>query len=179
MTRKSLMCRHLSETLMAMCEEMNLSKISVVALAKRANVARTTFYNNFSDINELINYIPISFFSSSNLALFNPELTQRAFEYACAHKGFFCQLPRHIGQNNFRETFTAWMQEAGHELFLSSELDDRERIIRCLRIDLQCAGTVELFLDWCLSNMRVPADVLVEALLRSTPDFMLEPGQSI
>ena len=165
---------HLSETFMEMCEEQNLSKISVVALTRRANVARTTFYNNFSDINELINYIPISYFTNSSLVLFSPELTRQAFEYACAHKGFFCQLPRHFGQNNFRETFTAWLQEAGYRLFLGGGLSERERAIRQLRIDLQCAGTVELFLNWCLSGMKVPTDVLVEALLRSTPDFMCE-----
>lgn len=168
------MCRHLSETLMEMCEAMPLSKISVVALVKQANVARTTFYNNFSDINELINYIPISFFTESGLALFNPELTRKAFEYACRHKGFFCQLPGHIGQNNFRETFTAWMQEGGHELFLDESLSEEELVIRRLQIDLQCAGTVELFLDWCMSGMRISVDVLIEALTRSTPDFMLE-----
>ena len=172
MTKNDLMKRHLCETFMDLCEENDISKISVTKLVESAHVARATFYNNFHDISDLINYIGVRYFVNESTPLFEPANVRRTFLFASQHKGFYSQLPRHMGQNNFRETFTAWNEKLLSRIFIPVNLSEEERLYRKLCIDMHCIGTVGLFLNWCSSGMQTPVDALVRAIADTTPDFM-------
>ncbi len=54
--KSELIKRHFAEVLMDMCETRRLDDVTVVELVAEAGMARQTFYNHFTDINDLICY---------------------------------------------------------------------------------------------------------------------------
>ena len=73
MSKRELMRKHYCETLLQMCEDQPLSTITVTALIKRADTAKQTFYNNFRDLNDLINYIPRTYMMLMGFRCFSPN----------------------------------------------------------------------------------------------------------
>lgn len=176
MARQSLMKQHYCNTLLDMCEEVPLSRVSVVALIERAGTARQTFYNNFRDINDLIAYLPISFLESHAQGAHSSFAVRSAYEFATKHKGFFECLPQHSGQNNFRSTFLDWMRGHYYAMFITEDLSPDEVVYRKIAIDEHCFGIVDVFLEWCSAQLSWPIDALLKAHVEAAPAFIKEAG---
>lgn len=162
------------ETLLRMCETRKLSTITTSAIIAEAKTARQTFYNYFSDINDLISYIPINFMDTYERPYYFAETVREAYRYAQQYKGFFCQLPFLKGQNNFRDTFIAHFRELLHAEFLTKDLSERERIYRYIAIEQVIVGTTDTFLEWCKHDMSWPLEILVRVHFEAAPPFMRE-----
>lgn len=173
---KQLYC----ETLLRLCETQSLSKMTVTALIKETSTARQTFYNNFRDINDLISYIPINELSRTGFPINTVANIRHAFTFAQLHKGFFSQLPAHVGQNSFRETIVEWLQAASYGQHLHAGLAPDERLLKKLEIDVYVYGIVDVFLQWCESGLEWPLEVVLDAIWECAPDFLrkkpIHPG---
>lgn len=167
-----------SETLLRLCESQSLSSINVTTVITAAKTARQTFYNHFSDINDLVGYIPISFMKTYGPPAYFAETVLEAYGYAIEHKGFFCQLPSHEGQNNFRDTFVSFMRKLMRREFLSGALDEAERQYRLVAIEQAIIGVTDTFLEWCRHEMEWPVDVLVRVQFDAMPPF-IKAAQSL
>lgn len=144
------------DTLLEMCDSMSLNSITATALIRRAGTSRQTFYNHFKDINDLISYLPLDYLESSGLDFISIENVKKAYEYALEHKSFFAQLPQHKGQNNFRETFIAALEEKFRQAFITNAMMPEERL-RCeMSITLVVSGITDLFLAWCEHGLSWP-----------------------
>lgn len=168
------MKKHFCETLIAMCEEQPLSTITVTALIKRAGTAKQTFYNNFKDINDLINYIPRTYMLLAGFDAYTPAATMAAYKYASEHKGFFSALAKHSGQNNFRDEFLSFAKHMEYRQFLTDDLSKQKRLERQLAIDCYTIGVVDHFLEWCAGGLEWPYDTLARIHADAAPAFMLE-----
>ena len=140
-------------------------------LGPRNGTVRQTFYNNFRDINDLISYIPINYLKTTQADVLTTENACRAYEYALEHRAFFGQLPTHSGQNNFRETFIAWLEQAYYDALIPQDMSENEKLTRKLRIDFFSIAITNQFLDWCSSGFAWPIDVLAKAQEAALPDF--------
>lgn len=163
------------EALLEMCETRKLPEITVTALIERTGTARQTFYNNFHDINDLISYVPINFMGTYAQPPYFAKTVYEAYRYARKHKGFFCQLPFHQGQNNFRDTFVAYYRDLLRKEFVTDDLPEAERLYRTIAIEQLIIGTIDTFLEWCRQQMAWPLDVLVRVHLEATPAFIRLP----
>ena len=172
MSMRGLVDRLYCETLMEMCEEMPLGQITVKALVERAGTAKQTFYNHFRDINDLVSYIPINFLETTGFDLFDLEGLRRACMYTRVHPGFFGQLSDHKGQNSFRETFLAWLEQQCCDRLLLPELDVQEQLYRRLCIQVFCAGVVDVFLRWCAPSAEWPFELFSRVVADMAPDFL-------
>lgn len=123
------------DTFLRMCDTQKLSDITVTSLIAEAHTARQTFYNHFEDINGLVSYIPINFMEEFWRPAYYVETVREAYYYAYEHKGFFCQLPQHAGQNNFRDTFIEHYREILHRTFVTDDLSPEEQIYRSVAIE--------------------------------------------
>ncbi len=159
------------EALLDMCEEKNLSKITIRELAEATGTSRQTFYNNFCDINDLISYLPINYLKTAHMDVLSTENARRAYQYAFDHRGFFRQLPAHAGQNNFRETFITWLEEAYYAKLIREDMPENEKLYRKLGIDIFVIGITNQFLDWCSADFAWPLDILLKAQEEALPDF--------
>lgn len=157
--------------LLELCNSKPLRKITVSDLARETGTVRQTFYNNFRDINDLISYIPINYLKTTQADVLATENACRAYEYALEHRAFFGQLPTHSGQNNFRETFIAWLEQAYYDVLIPQDMSENEKLARKLRIDFFSIAVTNQFLDWCSSGFAWPIDVLAKAQEAALPDF--------
>lgn len=171
---RNLTRAHLCNTLLQLCEENQLSKISVTKLCSAAGVSRQTFYNCFQDINDLVSYIPINFMTNLNQPLYSVDAVRKAYSYAKEHKGFFTQLPGHSGQNSFYETFLSWCQKGYYQEFLEGRLSAHEKERRKIAIDLYCIGVVGLFLRWCSADLSWNLETLLAVQDDAMPEFVRE-----
>ena len=162
------------EALLDLCDEKPLSKITVSDITKRAGSARQTFYNHFRDINDLISYLPITFLSSHSAGIHDTQGVRMAYTYAMEHKSFFRQLPRHSGQNNFRESFILWLEESYFARYAADVLGEEERMYRMICINLYVSGVTDVFLEWCRADLSWPLDILLKAQEDLVPDFVRE-----
>jgi len=174
MSKRALMKKHYCETLLQMCEEQPLSEITVTALIKRAGTAKQTFYNNFRDLNDLINFIPRAYMMLAGVRSYSPESTLQAYRFASQHKGFFGALSTHRGQNNFRDEFISFAKHMEYREFLTDDLSPEARFERKLAIDVYTIGVVDHFLEWCRGGLEWPPDTLARVHAQAAPAFMRE-----
>lgn len=171
-----LMEKHLCGTFMEMCKSMRIEKISATALIRKAGCARQTFYNHFQDINDLIRFIPINYLQTTLTDMHDSDGVKNAYLYALDHPAFFTQLPRLKGQNDFRETFSYWLQNAFYELYLPEGMPAEEALERKLSIDMYCYGITDIFLEWCKSGLSWPLETVLRVQSSARPDFMEPAG---
>ena len=162
-------------TIMDMCETQKLADITVANVVEQAGTAKQTFYNHFADINDLICYTASKPIFREGYRYADPELTRHALTESLRHRRFFCQLGTLHGQNNYWETYLAWVKHYYYELenqTACDELDVQTRQLRRVRIDLFLGGVVEVLRSWYDRGAQEPVDMLVQAFYESMPDFI-------
>lgn len=166
------MKRVYGSTLLEMCERQPLDKITVMSLTAEAGTARQTFYNNFRDIDDLINYIPISYLINDGIPVNALENVRRALCFAQAHKGFFSQLPHHGGQSNFRDTVLNWLRDMCYREHVDPSLPEEEQCLMRVKIDIYLFGIVDVILQWFANGLDLPLDMLLGAIWDCSPAFL-------
>ena len=173
LSRKNLMKDHLSNTLMDLCADHALADISASDVIQAANVARQTFYNHFSDIDDLVCYTATRALYSAKQPIYSKENLRATYVYASEHKAFFSQLKYHNGQNSFKTVTARWLKERSYELFAGPDLPEIEREYRRLRMDIYFVGEGEAVLDWFAGGMTTPPlETFLDAVWDSAPAFM-------
>lgn len=172
MDRREIMRRHYANVLMGLCETRALRDITVSEVVEAAGTARQTFYNHFADINDLICYAGSLPMTDSHGPFTDPTATRRVYEGLLQHRAFFCQLPEHDGQNNFRSATVSWLLDIYRERYVVPDLDEEERAFREACILLYCSGSVAVFMDWCTSGMTTPVEAIVRMLYEMSPQFV-------
>ncbi|MBM6999722.1 TetR family transcriptional regulator [bacterium] len=170
--RSDLMKAHYSDVLMAMCETRRLSEITASDVIKAAGTARQTFYNHFSDLDDLVGYAASRGLLTGARPVYDKENLRATYEYALAHRSFFNQIPSRIGPNDFRAATIRWLKESSYPLFISNDMPQRERDYRRVRLDVYFVGEVNAIVDWFASDMAMPVDTLLDAVWDSAPAFM-------
>lgn len=172
MDKRELVRRHYADVLMELCKTQPLRDITVSDVVTAAGTARQTFYNYFADLNDLICFAAFLPMASATDPFTDAQSTRRTYEITLQHKAFFCQLPRHSGQNNFWEALVAWLKQIYYERYLADDLPAEERDYRRICIDLYCTGSAAVFKDWCAEDMRVSIDAIVSMLYDMSPLFV-------
>ena len=174
MARRNLMKRHCREVLMDLCETHALNDITVAQFIEAAGIARQTFYNHFSDMNDLVAYAASYIVVDSDDPLCSPASALNSYEDALRHRGFYSQLHTLTGQNNYRDAMKRYLCETNYRLFLTDDLSPEERAYRKACIDIHYPATVDTFLNWAATGMETPVEIMVEALYNSAAPFIQE-----
>lgn len=158
--------------LLDLCETKSINKITVADILRESGTARQTFYNNFRDINDLISYVT-NYHLERTPNIFNTrEGSLASLAFMREHKSFFCQLPKHSGQNNFRDSHVAKLKSMYYRLVFQTENPPEDNLQKVL-IDMYVYSSANLFFDWLSSGMTMPSDeVYVEAFFQAKPDFI-------
>lgn len=158
------------DALFALSESKDINKITVQDVLDATGAAKQTFYNHFKDINDLIFYAANAHFEDDYSRFYTEEGCIEIFEYSRRHKAFFSQLPRHTGQNCFRETHLAWLKSIYYaEAFHGTPC---EMSLQKHQLDAYLYGIVDLFMDWCASDMTWPPEAIAKVIFDSKPPFL-------
>ena len=170
--RPSIMKRHYASVLMDMCEHQRLSDITVTSLIRTSGTALQTFYNHFSDLNDLIGYTAGLPLQSGEYAFSDIRNTRKAYETMLQHKGFFTQLPNSAGRFDFHSTYTQWLLDLCDEFFMADPMEPDAREYRAWCIKFYIGGCVDILIAWWSSGMGTPVDTLVRIVWDMAPDFI-------
>lgn len=172
MDKRELVRRHYADVLMGLCATHQLRDLTVSNVVTAAGTARQTFYNYFSDLNDLICYAAFLPMALSSDPFTDEESTRKTYEATLRHKAFFTQMPHHTGQNNFWEALQTWLKRTYYDRYLLPTLSRQTYEYRKVCIDLYCVGSAAVFKDWCATNMETPIDAIVAMLYDMSPVFV-------
>lgn len=147
-----------------------VDKITVKDIVEGAGVARQTFYRNFLDKYDLINW----YFDKLVLACFEEigvshtveeSLTQK-FRFIREEKAFFMGAFRSDGQNSVKEHDFALILDFYQELIVKKT--GREPDIRFL-LEMYCQGSVYMAAKWILGGMEEAPEHMARKLVEAMP----------
>lgn len=174
MDKRELVRRHYADVLLGLCKDHRLRDLTVADVVEAAGTARQTFYNYFSDLNDLICFTAFLPMADASDPFTDPNSTRRTHEVTMERRAFYCQLPQHMGQNNFWEALGDWLRKTYYERYLMEGLSPEERDYRKVCIDLYCLGDVAVFREWCANGMDVSIDAITAMLYDMSPAFVKE-----
>ena len=164
----------LFDALLELAESTRLEKISVTQLVAHAGVSRQTFYNHYTDLNDLISRAPFHWVISRSTSPGDRAGIQLSYEFALQHKGIFMQLPGHRGQNNFRESFTDFTGDYFASRYITDDLPQDEQLRRGIESRMYAHAITDIFLDWCDNGLSWPLETLLTAQDDMLPPFVRE-----
>lgn len=155
-----------------LCETKSINKITVSDILRETGIARQTFYNSFRDINGLIAYVMNYHLDLYPSVFETKEQAVESLSFFRKHKAFFSQLPKHSGQNNFRDSHVQKMKSMYYKVIFQTEDPPADNLQKAL-IDMYVYASVNFFFDWLSSEMTEPSDeVYVDAFIQAKPDFL-------
>ncbi len=149
-----------------------VDKITVKDIVEGAGVARQTFYRNFLDKYDLINW----YFDKLVLACFEEigvshtveeSLTQK-FRFIREEKAFFMGAFRSDGQNSVKEHDFALILDFYQELIVKKTGREPEPDIRFL-LEMYCQGSVYMTAKWILGGMEEAPEHMARKLVEAMP----------
>ena len=120
MDKRELVRRHYADVLLGLCKDHRLRDLTVADVVEAAGTARQTFYNYFSDLNDLICFTAFLPMTDASDPFTDPNSTRRTHEVTMERRAFYCQLPQHMGQNNFWEALGDWLRKTYYCLLYTS-----------------------------------------------------------
>lgn len=159
----------------AIKEEMErapLDKITVTQIVERAGVTRQTFYRNFQDKYDLVNWhfeqLAQKSFKQMGVSLTLREGLIKKFQFLKGERTFFTQAFR----SNDCNSVVAYDYQCILE-FYTAILKRKLRVERlpgdiAFLLEMYCGGSIQMTVEWVTTGMERPipelADLLIEAM---------------
>lgn len=162
----------LAESVKACMKVTPVDKITVKEIVEGAGVARQTFYRNFLDKYDLINW----YFDKLVLACFEQIGVSHTVEESLTQKLTFIQEEKAFFMGAFRSDDHNSLKEHDFELILRFYQDllsrkssrPMEEEIRFL-LEMYCQGSVYMTVKWILGGMREKPEEMARKLVEAMP----------
>ena len=150
------------EALMLLMDEMSYNKITVSDISEKAGIARTTFYRNYNDKDDVVSEYIIKTFSTE---LLNTDTIVLWFDYKymITHKKNLKKILSTVDIENrinrdgqkFPISFLKHYKE---------KLTVEEYLICRYKLCYQITGCLSVFFDWFINDMPLPIENVVAML---------------
>lgn len=150
-----------------------LDRITVADIVDECRMSRQTFYRNFRDKYDLINWyfdeLLLQYFAKIGKGEAIKASLQQKFTFMLEEKDFYLQAFKHEGQNSLKEHdlklilwyYRKWIKEkTGREL--SEEMDFMLRFF--------CCGCVYMTANWVMDGMKDSPAQFAERMTASMPE---------
>jgi probable dihydroxyacetone kinase regulator len=173
MTRSSEETKNnIAVAIKALMETTSLERISVTDIVRKAGVSRQTFYRNFRDKYDLVNWY-FDLLASQCFFQMGVTLTLREglilkFDFIRKERIFFAQA--------FRSTDCNSVKEHDYRFILQFYTNIIEKITRRpladdlkFILELYCHGSISMTVDWTVSGMLSSPEKLADDLIEALP----------
>ena len=159
-------------------EHTSLDKITVTQIVERAGVTRQTFYRNFKDKYDLVNWhfeqLAQKSFTQMGAGLTLREALIKKFQFLKGERTFFTQAFRSQDCNSvvaydyqcILEFYTGIIQR---KLGVEKLPPDIAFLLR-----MYCEGSIHMTVEWVTTGMERPIPQLVDLLLEAMPQRLQE-----
>lgn len=166
--------QRLADAVKRLMRSSTLEKITVTQIVEEAGLTRQTFYRNFQDKYDLVNWhfeqLAESSFKQMGVSLTLREGLIRKFEFLKREEAFFAQAFREEGCNSVVQYDYACILEF-YSSVLRKKLHSRELpddVGFLLR--LYCFGSIQMTVEWATGGMERPIPELVDLLIEAMPE---------
>lgn len=155
-------------------EQTSLDKITVTRIVERAGVTRQTFYRNFKDKYDLVNWhfeqLAQRSFKQMGVSLTLREGLIRKFQFLKGEKTFFTQA--------FRSNDCNSVVAYDYQCILEFYGEILKKKLRCRELpgdvefllQMYCAGSIRMTVEWVTGGMARPIPELVDLLIEAMPE---------
>ena len=161
----------IANALLILLKTQPLNKITVTQITKEANLTRQTFYRNFEDKEDLVNW----YFEKLCLDSFKEMADQTTLKEALIKKFTFIQSQNTFFKEAFKEddynSLTNYDYRCIYD-FYKKKIEKKTSIDPQLDFLLQmyCHGSIEMTKSWVEKNMYLDIETLVNMLIESMPE---------
>ena len=153
----------IANALLILLKTQPLNKITVTQITKEANLTRQTFYRNFEDKEDLVNW----YFEKLCLDSFKEMADQTTLKKALIKKFTFIQSQNTFFKEAFKEDdyrciYDFYKKKIETKTTIDSQLD--------FLLQMYCHGSIEMTKSWVEKNMYLNIETLVNMLIESMPE---------
>lgn len=160
-----------ANALLELLKTQSMNKITVTQITQKSNLTRQTFYRNFEDKEDLVNW----YFEKLCLDSFKEMANQSTLKEALIKKFQFIQSQSTFFKEAFKEddynSLTNYDYRCIYD-FYKKRVEQNTQIDTELDFLLQmyCHGSIEMTKDWVQNNMPLDIITLVNLLIESMPE---------
>lgn len=160
----------IANALLELCEKKPLNKISVTNIQDKTGISRQTFYNHFRDKHDLIQYIyceriVVNWVATDLNLDFYDSIIVGLERYAEYHS-FLKQACQMIGQNCLKDFMVEHCKKFDYDWHLAHLGKDNMPQNLKFATDYHSVATMSMKIEWVLSDMACPIEVLAENIIR-------------
>lgn len=154
----------------------SLDKITVTDIVKRSGKTRQTFYRNFKDKYDLVNWYfeklaDKSFRQISNSYTLKEGLTKK-FTFLLNDKVFFMEAFKSKDYNNVENYDYQCILEFYSQI-IKKKIGSIPNDIQFL-LEMYCHGSITMTVNWALSGMITPPEEIADLLISALPKKLEE-----
>lgn len=165
--------RKLAASIKECLKTTSLDRITVADIVDGCGMSRQTFYRNFRDKYDLVNWyfdeLLLQYFAEIGKGEAIKTSLNRKFTMMLKEKDFYVQAFKHEGQNSLKEHdlklilwyYRSWIKEKTGQK-LTEETD--------FMLQFFCSGCVYMTAKWVLAGMKESPPQLAERLTASMPE---------
>lgn len=154
-----------------------VDKITVKDIAEGCGVTRQTFYRNFLDKYDLINWyfdkLVLQSFDQIGMGHTVGESLKRKFEFIIEEKAFFTEAFRSDDQNSLKEHDFELILKFYLDLIARRTSKPLEEELQFL-LEMYCRGSVYMTVKWVLSGMKDSPGEMAGKLVDAVPPKLAE-----
>jgi AcrR family transcriptional regulator len=153
----------------------SLDKISVASICKKSNLTRQTFYRNFQDKYDLVNWYFQQLCGKSFL-LMGVELNLHEalcekFKFIENEKVFFSQAFKSDDFNNLKNYDYDMIYKFYEEAIVKQTHKPLTQDMAFL-LEMYCKGSIDMTSKWATGYLDIPKEKMVDLLIQSVPDVL-------
>lgn len=168
---------HFAESIKELMQSHSLDKISVTDIVARSGMTRQTFYRNFKDKYDLVNWyferLVQKSFKRMGVSYTLKEGLIQKFNFILNEKQFFAQAFQSRDYNSIvnydYETILRFYSDIISRKTGGALPDD----VRFL-LEMYCRGSIDMTVQWAASGMKRSPEQMAELLTQALPERLVE-----
>lgn len=172
----------LAQAMLKCMEHTPVDDITVRQITEECGLTRQTFYRNFLDKYDLINWYFDKLLAESFVCMGSGETVYqgliRKFDFIQKEQIFFSAAFRSddrnsLKQHDFEEIFLFYTKLIEEKTGYAPDAEFR------FSIELYCHGSIDMTVKWVLGGMKTPIETMAERLVNAMPVKMRELFDSL
>lgn len=152
----------------------SLDKITVASICKESNMTRQTFYRNFQDKYDLVNWYFHQLCNKSFLlmgvSLTLKEALLKKFTFIEQQKIFFSQAFKSQDSKNLINYDFEMIYKFYEDAIIKQQKNDLLNPETAFLLEMYCKGSIEMTVKWATGYLEISKEKMVELLIKSVPE---------
>jgi AcrR family transcriptional regulator len=162
----------LAASIKKLMEQKSLEKLTVKEIVSLAGVTRQTFYRNFNDKYDLVNWyfdvLAKECFEQMGISLSMREGLIHKYDFIRKEAVFFSQAFKSSDYNSIKEHDYQFILSFYTNLIEKKTKRPLDEDIQFL-LEMYCHGSIAMTVEWAVNGMQKTSEMMADSLIESLP----------